>query len=146
MLQKDESSKYMHRSVHIHATEAQLEKLFKLSKPNDIDGLLAEILVQSNFGMTQLIKEYTIGVSSTAWDGLPFAFDIPPRTREITFNFALLVLTYIICRRLRINFMLVIIFGLVYILYEYLDYECHKVSDVLACGRFILSTKIYKQK
>lgn len=90
--------------------------------------MLAEILAQSNFGVTQLIKEYTMEVTSTVWDKISFSMDIPPRTKQITINFALLVFAYIACRRVGINFMLVIAFGVLYFLYEYLDYECHKVS------------------
>lgn len=127
-LQWDESSKYMYRSIHIHATEEQLEKLHTLSKPDNIDGLLEEILSQSDFGMTQLIKEYTMDISSTIANHFSFNFDIPPRTKQISINFALLVIVYIICRRLRINFVVVIVFSVAYFLYEYLDYECHKVS------------------
>lgn len=112
-------------------------KLHKLTSPDDIDSMLAEILAQSNFGTTQLIKEYTREVTSTIWDSLSFSFDIPSRTKDITINFALLVFAYIVCRRFGINFLVVIIFGMGYFLYEYLDYECHKVS-----APWFISTKI----
>lgn len=127
-MQRDDSSKYFYRSVHIHATEEQLTKLDKLSDPNDIDGMLAEILAQSNFGTKQLVKEHTLNVPAVSvWSKFSFGYDIPPRTRQITINFALLVFAYIVCRRCGINFLVVIVFGLGYFLYEYLDYECHKV-------------------
>lgn len=105
-----------------------MKKLHTLIGPDDIDGMLAEILAQSNFGTTQLIKEYTMEVTSTVWDSLSFSFDIPSRTKETTINFALIVFAYIVCRRFGINFLVVLIFGVGYLLYEYLDYECHKVS------------------
>lgn len=127
-MQRDDSSEFLYRSIHIHATEKQLLKLQKLTNPDDIDGMLSEILAQSNFGMTQLIKEYALEVTSTIWGNLSFGIDVPPRTKEITINFALLVFTYIVCRRFGISFMVVILFGVGYFLYEYLDYECHKVS------------------
>lgn len=127
--QQDDSSSFLYRSVHIHATEEQLLKLHKLADPDEIDGMLAEILSQSNFGATQLIKEYTMEATSSIWDNISFSFDIPPRTKEITTNFALLVFAYIVCRRYGINFMVVITFGVGYLLYEYLDYECHKVGS-----------------
>lgn len=92
--------------------------------------MLSEILAQSNFGMTRLIKEYTLEVTSTIWENLSFGIDVPPRTKEITINFALLVIAYIVCRRFGISFIVVILFGVGYFLYEYLDYECHKVSVI----------------
>lgn len=112
-------------------------KLHTLTGPDDIDGMLAEILAQSNFGTTQLIKEYTREVTSTIWDSLSFSFDMPSRTKDITINFVLLVFAYIVCRRFGINFLVVIIFGVGYFLYEYLDYECHKVR-----APWFISTKI----
>lgn len=130
-LQLDESSNYLYRTVHIHATDEQLQKLFKFSDADDLDGIVAEILSQSNFGTFQLIKELTNDVTTVVWNRMPsFSLDVPPRTKEITINFMLLVFAYIACRRFKINFAIVIVFALGYFLYEYLDYECHQVIGI----------------
>lgn len=90
--------------------------------------MLAEILQQSNFGTIQLVKEYTKEITSTFWSNMSINLGIPSRTRVIVTNFALLVFTYLACRRFNINFMVAIAFTITYFLYEYLDYGCHKVS------------------
>lgn len=125
--------------MHIHATEQQLLKLEKLSDPNDIDELLAEILAQTNFGTIQLVKEATYDAASALFRAIPsfdISFDIPSRTIEITINFALLVGGYILCRKYGINFLIVVVFAAIYFLYMYLDYECQKVvSESSHCCR-----------
>lgn len=135
--QLDESTNYLYRTVHIHITQAQLDELRKSNDPIIIDGLISKILAQTEFGTIQLVKEYTVDMATTIWSHLPsfkiptdseFIFNTLPRSRPIFINFAVIVLTYFLCRRFHINYFVVVFFGLAYCLYEYLDAECHKVS------------------
>lgn len=118
-----------------------MEKLDASTDPIFIDGLVSEILAQTEFGTVQLVKEYTIDVATKVWNHMPSLPSMPsfsdmsdinfnalPRSRPILINFIVLVLTYCLCRRYGINFLVVLFFGLLYGLYEYLDTECHKVS------------------
>lgn len=116
--------------MHIHATDEQLEQLKKLNDPDEIDSYIAEILAQTNFGTMQLIKEASMDVASTLYKALP-SFEIPSRTIEITINFALFVVGYILCRKYGINFIVVIVFSVLYFVYMYLDYECRKVCSFI---------------
>lgn len=125
----------MYRTVHIHITKEQLEKLKKMTDPIHIDGLVSEVLAQTEFGTIQLVKEYTVDVASNIWNHLPewppiseINFNALPSSRPILINFTLMVITYFLCRRYRINYLLILFFVLVYCLYEYLDNECHRVS------------------
>lgn len=130
ILQTDDSSNVLYRTMHIHATDEQLLKLKNLNDPDEIDSLIAEILKQTNFGTAQLVKEATIDAASTLYNAIPsfdISFEIPSRTIEISINFALIVGGYIVCRKYGINFMIVITFSALYFLYLYLDYECRKV-------------------
>lgn len=121
--------------MHIHATEEQLLKLEKLSDPNDIDELLADILAQTNFGTMQLVKEATYDAASAVFRAIPlFNIAIPSRTIELTINFALLVGGYILCRKYGVNFLIVVVFATIYLLYLYLDYECQKVVSYYCLG------------
>lgn len=124
-MQKDDSSKYFYRTLHIHVTEEQLEKLSKLADAEDIDDLVAEILAQTKFGTFQIVKEYTVDVLQMIRPA--FEFEIPSRTKYLIMNFTLLLITYAVCRHFNVSFLLVIFFTAAYFLYEYLDYECHKV-------------------
>lgn len=136
-MQEDDATNYLYRTVHIHVTKEQLEKLKSSTDPVYIDGLVSEILSQSDFGTVHLVKEYTIDIATTIWNRLPTIPPIPslsdinfnelPRSRSIFINFIIVVLTYFICRRYGINFLVAVLFMLVYCLYEYLDAECHKV-------------------
>lgn len=127
-------------------TKEQLDKLKTSSDPIFIDGLVSEILSQTQFGTIQLVKEYTVDVASTIWNHIPSLPSIPsvseinfndlPRTRPILINVIILVLTYFLCRRYQINFLIAIFFGLVYCLYEYLDAECHRVSPIRSFNSF----------
>lgn len=119
----------MYRTVHIHATKSQFEMLRDLRDPRHIDGLLSEILAQTSFGTIQLVKEYTLDLSAALWKNIP---DIPDvrmlvRSRSILINFLLLVAMYFMCRRFKISYLVAMAFAGAYCLYEYLDYECHKV-------------------
>lgn len=118
--------------MHIHATEKQLSQLESLTDPKDIDGLIAEILAQTNFGTLQLVKEATLDAAATVFNALPtFNIEIPSRTVELMINFSLLIAGFIACRRLGVNFVIVCFFVAIYLLYEFLDYECRKVSLIL---------------
>lgn len=150
--------------MHIHITKEQMEKLKKSTDPIYMDGLISEVLAQTDFGTIQLVKEYTVDVTSTIWDGMPSLPSLPslpdmsdinfnalPRSRPILINFTLLVLTFFVCRRFGINYLIVIFFALVYCLYEYLDNECHRVCvffsiceicDVLLFNRISVITFI----
>lgn len=114
---------------------------------------MSEILSQTQFGTMHLVKEYTVDVASTIWNSLPSLPSIPslseinfnalPRSRPILINVTILVLTYFVCRRYKINFLIAIFFGIIYCLYEYLDAECHRVSPILFFISFILNGKIF---
>lgn len=116
-----------------------MDKLKKSKDPTYIDGLLSEVLAQTEFGTMQLVKEYTMDITTTIWNHVPKLWSIPtdsefifnslPRSRPIFINFAIIVLTYLLCRRFHINYAAVVFFGLAYCLYEYLDTECHNVSE-----------------
>ncbi|XP_055304634.1 uncharacterized protein LOC129569618 [Sitodiplosis mosellana] len=146
----DESTNYLYRTVHIHITKEQLEKLKKSNNPIDIDGLVSEVLAQTEFGTVQLVKEYTVDVASTIWEhmpSLPSLQDIPsfseinfnalPRSRPILINFVVMILSYIFCRRYGINYLIFLLFVLIYCLYEYLDYECHRRIELNEAVDFI---------
>lgn len=107
-------------------TEEQLLKLNKLRDAEDIDGLVAEILAQTKFGAFQIVKEYTVDIIDVLRP--VFNIEIPPRAKSLIVNFILLLFAYLACRRFQINFLVVMFFTAAYFLYEYLDYECHKVS------------------
>lgn len=118
-------------------TEEQMDALKKAHDPVVIDGLLSKILAQTEFGTVQLIKEYTMDIATTIWSHVPswsiptdsdIIFNSLPRSRPIFINFAVVILTYLLCRRFHINYLVVVLFGLLYCLYEYLDAECHNVS------------------
>lgn len=130
--QYDDSSKFSYRTMHIHATDKQLSKLERMSDPNDIDEYIAEILSQTNFGTIQLVKEATYDVASAIYNAMPH-IEIPAKTIEIATNFAFLVAGYVVCRQFGVNFAIVLIFAAIYFLYQYLDYECRKVS----CKSFV---------
>lgn len=102
---------------------------------------MSEILAQTEFGTVQLVKEYTMDVATTIWNHIPslpsleeipslseINFNALPRSRPIIINFMILVLSYILCRRYGVNYLIFLFFVFVYCLYEYLDYECHRVS------------------
>lgn len=136
-LQFDESTNYLYRTVHIHVTKDQLDELKKSKDPVFIDGLVSKILAQTEFGTVQLVKEYTVDLAQTIWSHMPslssdgdFIFNSLPRSRPILINFAVVILSYLVCRRFHINYLVVAFFGLTYFLYEYLDAECHNVSPV----------------
>lgn len=124
--------------MHIHITKEQMERLKKSDDPVYMDGVISDVLAQTDFGTIQLVKEYTVDVTSTIWDRLPSLPSLPdmseinfntfPRSRPILINFTILLLTFFACRRFGISYFIVIFFALVYCLYEYLDNECHRVS------------------
>lgn len=137
----DESTNYLYRTVHIHITKEQMDELQKSDDPMIIDGLLSKILAQTEFGTIQLVKEYVVDITANIWNHMPplewpftshsdHIFDILPRSRPIFINFAVVILTYLLCRRFRINYLVVAFFGLAYYLYEYLDDECHKRIEI----------------
>lgn len=116
-----------------------MDELHSAHDPMIIDGLLSKILAQTEFGTMQLVKEYTVDIATTIWNHLPpFQWTIPtdsehifnslPRSRPIFINFAIVILTYLLCRRFHINYLVVAFFGLFYCLYQYLDAECQNVS------------------
>lgn len=116
-----------------------MEKLQKSSDPVYIDGLMSEVLAQTEFGTVQLVKEYTIDVATTIWEHMPSLQDMPsslseinfnalPRSRPILINFLVMIISFVLCRRYGINYLIFLLFVLMYCLYEYLDYECHRVS------------------
>lgn len=115
-----------------------MDELKKSRDPIVIDGLISKILAQTEFGTVQLVKEFTVDIAQTIWEHMPSLWSIPtdsdiifnslPRSRPIFINFAVIVLTYLVCRRFHINYLAVVFFGLTYFLYEYLDAECHNVS------------------
>lgn len=112
-----------------------MEKLKNSEDPLYIDGLVSEILAQTEFGTVQLVKEYTVDVASAIWEHIPplpsiseINFNALPRSRSIFINIGVMVLTYLVCRRYGINYLVFIFFAFVYCLYEYLDNECHRVS------------------
>lgn len=130
-----------------------MELLRKSKDPIYIDGLISEILSQTQFGTVQLVKEYTVDVATTIWRHLPSLPSLPtmtsfsdinfnalPRSRPIFINFVILVFTYFLCRRFRVNYFIVVFFAVFYFLYEYLDNECHRVCIyiLLAASIFIL--------
>lgn len=136
--QFDESTNYLYRTVHIHMTKKQVEMLQKSTDPVYIDGLISEILSQTQFGTVQLVKESVIDVASTVWNHMPsmpsmsdINFNALPRSRPILINFVIMIFTYFMCRRFRVNCLVVVFFALVYFLYEYLDNQCHRVSVLL---------------
>lgn len=142
--QFDESTNYLYRTVHIHITKEQLEKLKKSNDPIYIDGLVSEILAQTEFGTVQLVKEYSVDIAAAIWENIPILpslkeipslseinFNALPRSRPILINFVALVLSYVLCRRYGINYLIFLLFVFIYCLYEYLDYECHRVSVYL---------------
>lgn len=139
VFQFDESTNYLYRTVHIHITKEQLDELKKSKDPIFIDGLISKILAQTEFGTVQLVKEYTVDLAQTIWSHVPSLWSIPndsdfifnslPRSRPILINFAVVILTYLLCRRFHINYFVVVFFGFAYCLYEYLDAECHNVSQ-----------------
>lgn len=107
---------------------------------------MSEVLAQTEFGTVQLVKEYTVDVVTTIWDHIPslpsineleipsfsdINFNALPRSRPILINFVILLLSYVLCRRYGINYLIFLLFVFVYCLYEYLDYECHRVSTYL---------------
>lgn len=116
--------------MHIHVTKQQLDNLRKSKDITHIDGLISDILSQTQFGTVQLVKEFTIDVVTTIWDRFP-TFDYLPRSKPILINFSLLVLSYFLCRRYNVSFLIAIFFTTLYFLYEYLDYECHKVNQLI---------------
>lgn len=129
-------------------TQNQLDQLKASNDPIFVDGLISEILSQTEFGTVQLVKEFTVDVVSTVWDHLPslpsisnINFNALPRSRPILINFVMMILTYFVCRRFRINYLIVVFFAIVYFLYEYLDNECHRVSSMYG---FILRFHISK--
>lgn len=141
--QFDESTNYLYRTVHIHITKEQLDELKKSKDPIFVDGLISKILAQTEFGTVQLVKEYTVDLAQTIWSHVPsisnlwsitndsdFIFNSLPRSRPILINFAVVILTYLLCRRYHINYLVVVFFGLTYFLYEYLDSECRNVSPI----------------
>lgn len=116
-----------------------MEKLQKSNDPVYIDGLVSEILAQTEFGTVQLVKEYTVDVATTIWEHMPSVQDIPsslseinfnalPRSRSILINFSIMIISFVLCRRYGINYLIFLLFVFMYCLYEYLDYECHRVS------------------
>lgn len=116
-------------------TQKQLDQLKASNDPIFVDGLISEILSQTEFGTVQLVKEFTVDIVSTVWDHSPslpsisnINFNALPRSRPILINFVMMILTYFVCRRFRINYLIVVFFAIVYFLYEYLDNECHRVS------------------
>lgn len=120
----------MYRTVHIHVTKEQLELLSQLNSrdPIYIDGLLSEVLAQTSFGTMQLVKEYSVDLAAELWKNIPNVPEIDFRSRSIYVNVLLLVFMYFVCRRFNISYMVALAFSGVYCLYEYLDYECHKVN------------------
>lgn len=121
-----------------------MELLRKSKDPIYIDGLISEILSQTQFGTVQLVKEYTVDVATAIWRHLPSLPSLPtmtsfsdinfnalPRSRPIFINFVILVFTYFLCRRFRVNYFIVVFFAVFYFLYEYLDNECHRVCICL---------------
>lgn len=126
--------------MHIHITQAQLDTLKNSKDPILIDGKISEVLAQTEFGTIQLVKEYTVDIATTVWNHMPrlwsmstdseFLFDSLPRSQPIFINFGILVLTYLMCRRYHINYLVVVISLLAYCLYEYLDTECRNVSEL----------------
>lgn len=122
----------MYRTVHIHVTEEQLALLRESRDPIHIDGLISHVLAQTNFGTMQLVKEYSLDLSAQLWKHMPTILDIDfqhvVRSRSIIINFLLLVAIYFLCRRYNISYLVALAFAGAYCLYQYLDYECHKVK------------------
>lgn len=122
----------MYRTVHIHVTEEQLALLRESRDPIHIDGLISHVLAQTNFGTMQLVKEYSLDLSAQLWKHMPTMLDIDfqhvVRSRSIIINFLLLVAIYFLCRRYNISYLVALAFAGAYCLYQYLDYECHKVK------------------
>lgn len=126
--QFEESINLFHRTFHIHATKEQLENLRKSKDASQIDGLISEILAQSEFGTLQLVREYTNDVVDTLWKRIPtWDSNILPRSKTVFINFIFIVSAYFVCRRFNFSFLVTILFASIYFLYEYLDYECHQV-------------------
>lgn len=116
--------------------------------PVYVDGLVSEILSQTDFGTVQLVKEFTVDIATNIRNhlgSLPSLPSIPtlseinfnalPRSRQILINFIMMVLTYFVCRRYRINYLIFLFFAFIYFLYEYLDNECHRVSLFFFCKK-----------
>lgn len=132
----------MYRNVHIHITKEQFEKLQKSNDPAYIDGVVSEVLAQTEFGTVQLVKEYTTDVITSIWSHMPklpsfssmpaiddINFNTLPRSRSIFINFIVVVLSFFACRHFKIPYLVFVFFATVYFLYEYLDSECQRVSD-----------------
>ncbi|XP_031636671.1 uncharacterized protein LOC116349398 [Contarinia nasturtii] len=146
----DEATQFMYRNVHIHITKEQLEKLRRSSDPIYIDGLVSEVLAQTEFGTVQLVKEYTVDLATTVWDNIPklpsfssvpsiseINFNTLPRSRPILINFVIFVMSFFACRRFQIPYLYFILFAIVYCLYEYLDSECHRRIELNQAVDFI---------
>lgn len=126
--QFEKSTNFFHRTIHIHATKEQLENLKKTMDAKKIDGLISDILAQTEFGTLQLIQEYAIDIIDTIWNQFPiWNANILPRSQTVFTNFTLFVIAYFVCRRYNMSFLIAVFFASIYFLYEYLDYECHQV-------------------
>lgn len=117
--------------MHIHATEEQLKMLLESKNPVQIDGILSEVLSQTHFGTVQLVKEYTVDITAEIWKNIPplptISFQTLPQSKSVLINSSILLVLYLLCRRYNISYFVVLAFAAFYFLYEYLDYECHKV-------------------
>lgn len=115
-------------------TKEQLELLSDSRDSRYIDGLISDVLAQTSFGTMQLVKEYSVDLAVELWKHVPDLSNVDfrnvVRSRSVFINVLLLVALYFTCRRYNISYMVTLAFAGVYCLYEFLDYECHKVRFI----------------
>lgn len=135
--QIEEADGFYHRTIHIHVTEAQLQKLTKLTRSNELDGVISDILAQSEFGTLHAIKELAVDVFSEwkrrftfdfeHFDWIELQKDIPVITFDNVLKLIAFGAAYFVCRRFGVNFGIVVVGAGLYFLYLHLDFECRKV-------------------